>query len=89
MMSESEVYQEYIDAYEDAVDEVLAIVNKHVSEDIFLKIQKDHLKISNHYKLKKNNLQQQIKMLIQIYQFKMLERKLKIVIFGKLKLWEI
>lgn len=40
-MSESEVYQEYLDAYEDAIDQVLAIVDKHVSEDIFLKIQKE------------------------------------------------
>ena len=40
-MSENEVYQEYLDAYEDAIDQVLAIVDKHVSEDIFLKIQKE------------------------------------------------
>jgi hypothetical protein len=40
-MSESEVYQEYLDAYEDAIDQVLAIVEKHVSEDVFLKIQKE------------------------------------------------
>ena len=40
-MSENEVYQAYLDAYEDAIDEVLAIVGKHISEDIFLKIQKE------------------------------------------------
>lgn len=40
-MSEDEVYRAYLDAYEDAIDEVLAIVDKHVSEDIFLKIQKE------------------------------------------------
>lgn len=40
-MSENEVYQEYLDAYEDAINQVLAIVDKHVSEDIFLKIQKE------------------------------------------------
>lgn len=40
-MTENEVYQEYLDAYEDAVDQVLDIVYKHVSEDIFLKIQKE------------------------------------------------
>ena len=41
MMTEDKVYQEYLDAYEDAIDEVLDIVHKHVSEDIFLKIQKE------------------------------------------------
>ena len=40
-MTEDEVYQEYLDAYEDAVDEVLEIVHKHVNEDTFLKIQKE------------------------------------------------
>ena len=37
------VFQEYLDAcavnYEDAIDEVLEIVYKHVNEDTFLKIQ--------------------------------------------------
>lgn len=33
------VFQEYLDAYEDAVDEVLEIVYKYVNEDTFLKIQ--------------------------------------------------
>ena len=31
----------YLDAYEDAVDEILNIVDKYVNEDIFLKIQKE------------------------------------------------
>lgn len=33
--------QEYLDAYEDAINQILDIVDKHVSEDIFLKIQKE------------------------------------------------
>jgi hypothetical protein len=38
-MTTNEVFQKYLDAYEDAIDEVLEIVQKHVSEDIFLTIQ--------------------------------------------------
>lgn len=40
-MTKDEVYKTYLDAYEDAIDEVLNIVAKHINEDIFLKIQKE------------------------------------------------
>ena len=41
MMTMNEVFQKYLDAYKDAVDEVLKIVHKYVNEDTFLAIQKE------------------------------------------------
>lgn len=38
-MDDNKVFQKYLDAYEDAIDEVLEIVYKHVNEDTFLAIQ--------------------------------------------------
>ena len=41
-MNEMRSYaREYLDAYEDAINQILDIVDKHVNEDIFLKIQKE------------------------------------------------
>ena len=33
--------QEYLEGYEDAINQTLDIVDKYVNEDIFLKIQKE------------------------------------------------
>lgn len=40
-MNESEVFQEYLDAYEDATVEILNVVQKYVDKDTFLKIQNE------------------------------------------------
>jgi hypothetical protein len=40
-MTETEVYQEYLDAYEDAIDQVLKIVRKYVNKQWFLIIEKE------------------------------------------------
>ena len=39
MTTMNEPFKTYLDAYEDAIDEVLEIVYKHVNEDTFLTIQ--------------------------------------------------
>jgi hypothetical protein len=41
-MNEMRSYaREYLDGYEDAINQILDIVDKYVNEDIFLKIQKE------------------------------------------------